>query len=117
MSTSALGEDDNADDARLDQEGGERLSPKEPDAESQHGIDQESIEEMDNIVNSFRHDEIMKLKALSKILSILNVNQSRTERSKNAAVEYYTKTLDEIQALSSSAAWRGELVRDTLGSG
>jgi len=70
---------------------------------------------MDDIVESFRHDEIMKLKALSNIISILDRNQSRTERAKDAAIEYYAKTLDEVQLLSASVAQRGEIIGDMLG--
>jgi len=50
-----------------------------------------------------RHEEISKLKALSNTISILDFNPSRIELAKDAAVEYYTKTCDEVEALTSSA--------------
>jgi len=67
----------------------------------------ESIEYMDEVVNNFRCGEITKLKALSNIISILDFNPSRTEPAKDAAVEYYAKTLNEVEALASSAVKRG----------
>jgi len=79
-------------------------------------IEQESIEQMDNIVDSFRSNKITKLKALSTIISILDLNPSRTEGAKDAAVEYYTKTLDKVQALSSSAVRRGGIIENALES-
>ena len=68
----------------------------------------ESIEYMDEVVDSFRQNEISKLKALSNIISILDFNPSRTEEAKDAAVQYYAKTLDEVEALASSAVKRGQ---------
>jgi len=62
----------------------------------------ESIEYMDKVVDNFRHGKITKLKALSNIISILNFNPSRTEPAKDAAVEYYVKTLNKVEALTSS---------------
>ena len=50
--TSTLRPNDNPEDEEPNQDSGERLSPNKPDAESQFGI------EMDDIVESFRHDEI-----------------------------------------------------------
>ncbi|KIJ90179.1 hypothetical protein K443DRAFT_116981, partial [Laccaria amethystina LaAM-08-1] len=111
--TSTPRANDNAEEEVLERETRERLSSDEPD---EFEIDKESIEEMDEIVENFRRDKITKLKALSTIISILDGNQSRTERAKDAAVEYYAKTLDEVQSLSSSAVRRGELIGDTLGS-
>ena len=58
---------------------------------------------MDDVVESFRQDEITKLKALSQIISILDFNPSRTEKAKDAAVEYYSRTLNEVEALASAA--------------
>ena len=66
-----------------------------------------SIEYMDEVVDSFRQNENSKLKALSNIISILNFNPSRTEEAKDAAVQYYAKTLDEVEALASSVVKRG----------
>ena len=63
---------------------------------------------MDEVVEDFRRNEITKLKALSKIISILDFNPSRTEEGKDAAVESYAKTLEEIESLASSATRRGE---------
>ena len=63
---------------------------------------------MDDVVENFRREELTKLKALSNIISILNFNPSRTERAKDAAVEHYACTLDEIEALATSAIKRGE---------
>jgi len=67
----------------------------------------ESIEYMDEVVNNFRRGEITKLKALSNIISILDFNPSRTEPAKDAAVVYYAKTLNKVEALASSAVKRG----------
>lgn len=69
---------------------------------------------MDDVVENFRENKLMKLKALSTIISILDLNPSSSEGAKDSAVEYYAKTLDEIQALSSSATWRGELAQHAL---
>ena len=87
-----------------------------PDDRGSNQIDEECIEQMDDIVESFRSNEITKLKALSTIISILDLNPSRTEGAKDAAVEYYAKTLDEIEALSSSAVRRGRIAESALGS-
>jgi len=57
---------------------------------------------MDKVIDNFRHGEITKLKALSNIISILDFNPSRTEPAKDAAVEYYVKTLNKVEALTSS---------------
>jgi len=71
-------------------------------------LEDESIKYMDEVIDSFRHEEISKLKALSNTISILDFNLSRIEWAKDAAVEYYTKTRDEVEALASSAIrqWR-----------
>ena len=53
-------------------------------------------------VNNFRQGEITKLKALSNIISILEFNVSRTNQAKDAAIKYYAKTLDKVEALASS---------------
>jgi len=90
------------------------LSPEDNDRGEQPDIEEECIEQMDNIVKVFRSNEITKLKALSSIISILNLNPSRTEQAKDAAVEYYAKTLNKVQALSSSAIRRGDIARDAL---
>jgi len=90
------------------------LSPEDDDRGEQPDIEEECIKQMDNIVEVFRSNEIMKLKVLSSIISILDLNPSRTEWAKDTAVKYYAKTLDEVQALSSSAIWRGDIARDTL---
>ena len=79
-------------------------------------IEQECIEQMDDLVENFRCNEITKLKALSSIISILDLNPSRSERAKDAAVEYYAKTLDEVQALSSSAVRRGTIAENAFDS-
>jgi len=67
----------------------------------------ESIEYMDEVVNNFRRGEITKLKVLSNIISILDFNPSRTEPAKDAAIEYYAKTLNKVEALASSVVKRG----------
>jgi hypothetical protein len=87
-----------------------------PDDRESNQIEEECIEQMDDIVESFRSNEITKLKALSTIISILDLNPSRTEGAKDAAVECYAKTLDEIQALSSSAVRRSRIAERALGS-
>ena len=79
----------------------------ELDGEEKRNPEDKSIEYMDDVVDSFRRKEISKLKALSNIISILNFNPSRTEEAKDAAVEYYAKTLDEVEAIDSSAVKRG----------
>ena len=75
--------------------------------EQQHPED-ECIEYMDDVVESFRRGELTKLKALSQIISILNFNPSRTEEAKDAAIEYYSRTLNEVEALASSVTRQGE---------
>ena len=70
--------------------------------EQQHPED-ECIKYMDDIVESFRQGELTKLKALSQIISILDFNPSRTEEAKDAAIKYYSRTLNEVEALASSA--------------
>ena len=57
---------------------------------------------MDDVVECFRQEELTKLKALSNIISILDFNPSRTKRAKDTAVKYYSRTLDEIEALATS---------------
>ena len=78
------------------------------DPDEEYSLEEESINLMDEIVENFRRKEITKLKALSNIISILNFNPSRTECAKDAAVEHYSCTLNEIEALATSAAQRGE---------
>ena len=51
------------------------------------------------------------------IILILNINTSSSQRAKDSAVKYYGKTLDEIEALSSSASRRGELAQQALQQG
>jgi hypothetical protein len=63
---------------------------------------------MDNVVEDFREKKVTKLKALSQIISILDFNPARTEEAKDASVEHYSRTLDEIEALASSATRRGD---------
>ena len=78
------------------------------DEDEQRNPEDECIEYMDDIVENFRRNEVTKLKALTQIISILDFNPSRTEEAKDAAVEYYSKTLNEVEALASSATKRGE---------
>ena len=78
------------------------------DPDEEYSLEEESINLMDEIVENFRRKEITKLKALSNIISILDFNPSITERAKDAAVEHYSRTLNEIEALATSAAQRGE---------
>jgi len=59
-------------------------------------------------VDNFRQGEITKLKALSNIISILEFNVSRTNQAKDAAIKYYAKTLDEVEALASSVVKQGK---------
>ena len=80
-------------------------------------IEKESIEQMDDVIESFRQSKLTKLKALSTIISILDLNRSSSEQAKDSAVKYYERTLDEIQALSSSASRRGELAQQALQRG
>ncbi|EDR00219.1 uncharacterized protein LACBIDRAFT_334345 [Laccaria bicolor S238N-H82] len=84
------------------------------DNEERSEIEQECIEQMDDLVESFRTNEITKLKALSCIISILDLNPSRSEEAKDAAVEYYAKTLNEVHALSSSAIRRGRITQSAF---
>jgi hypothetical protein len=117
LNASPAPEDGNNGNDRLDLRGnhlsrGNDESPgvDEVDKSNQGGDgnpEDKSIEYMDEVVDCFRRDEITKLKALSNIISILDFNPSRTERAKDAAVEYYAKTLDEVEALASSAIKRG----------
>ena len=76
--------------------------------DDESALEEESINLMDDVVENFRREELTKLKALSNIISILDFNPSRTERAKDAAVEHYARTLDEIEALATSAIKRGE---------
>jgi hypothetical protein len=71
-------------------------------------LEEESISLMDDVVESFRSEEITKLKALSNIISILDFNPSRTERAKDLAVEHYSRTLDEVEAIAIAAVKRGQ---------
>ena len=87
---------------------GEEPTQEELDGDEQRNPEDECIEYMDNIVENFRRGEVTKLKALSQIISILDFNPSRTEEAKDAAVEYYSRTLGEVEALASSAIKRGE---------
>ncbi|EDR05133.1 uncharacterized protein LACBIDRAFT_303490 [Laccaria bicolor S238N-H82] len=80
----------------------------EPNSGGRPQLEEESIKYMDDVVNKFRKGEITKLKALSNIISILDFDPSRTNRAKDAAVEFYAKTLDEYAALASSAVKRGK---------
>ena len=83
-----------------------RGNDEDPDQE--YSLEEESINLMDEIVENFRCKEIMKLKALSNIISILNFNLSRIECTKDATVEHYSCTLNEIEPLATSAAQQGE---------
>ena len=87
------------------------------DGDEQQNPEDECIEYMDDIVNNFRRNEVTKLKALTQIIPILDFNPSRTEEAKDAAVEYYSKTLNEVEALASSATKRGEHATIGLRSG
>ena len=58
---------------------------------------------MDDIIESFKREEITKLKTLSQIISILNFNPSRTEEAKDTAVKYYSRIVNEVKALTSAA--------------
>ena len=71
-------------------------------------MDEESINLIDDVVENFRSKEITKLKALCNIITILDFDTSRSEKTKDAAVEYYSRTLNEIEALAASAIKRGE---------
>ena len=82
--------------------------------ENERALDEESINLMDDVVESFRSKEITKLKALLNIITILDFDTSRTEKTKDVAVEYYSHTLDEIEALATSAVKRGEHVQRGL---
>jgi hypothetical protein len=76
-------------DAEIGDESGEnsiierrqRVSPEDDITRERHTIEDKCIEHMDEIVESFRSNEITKLKALSTIVSILDLNPSRTERA------------------------------------
>ena len=113
-------------EVRHEQRGSSRIESPPGDEENPNGEDSpgddeqnpedECIKYMDDVVETFRRKETMKLKALSQIISILNFNPSRTEQAKDAAVEYYARTLNEIEALASSAAKRGEHAIDRLHS-
>ncbi|KIK02791.1 hypothetical protein K443DRAFT_5817 [Laccaria amethystina LaAM-08-1] len=107
------------------EDGDERFArPSTPDDErddNQGSIDgdgqsleQESIDLMDDIVENFRSKGITKLKALSNIISILDFNPSRSEQAKDAAVEYYSRMLNEINALATSAFRWGEHAQRSL---
>ena len=102
------------DEGDPDREPGERGSRDDSIEREGDFIESESIEQMDDVVENFRENKLTKLKALSTIISILDLNPSSSERAKDSAVEYYAKTLDEIQALSSSATRRGELAQHAL---
>ena len=69
---------------------------------------------MDDVVESFRCEEISKLKALSNIISILDFNPSRAERTKDLAVEHYSWTLDEVKALAITAIKQGQHAQQGL---
>jgi len=62
---------------------------------------------MDDVVDSFQWKEIMKFKALSNILTVLDSNTTKPEKTKDAAVKYYSRTLNEIEALAASAIRQG----------
>ena len=70
-------------------------------------LEQGSINLMDDVVNSFRRKEITKFKALSNILAVLDSNTTKPEKTKDAPVKYYSRTLNEIEALAASAIRRG----------
>ena len=82
--------------------------------DNKSALEDESINLMDDIVKNFRHEEITRLKALCNIISILNFNPSRTKWAKNVAVEHYSHTLDEIEALATSVIKWGEHVQQGL---
>jgi len=71
-------------------------------------LEQDSINLMDDVVDSFRWKEIMKFKALLNILAVLDSNTTKPEKTKDAAVNYYSRTLNEIKALAASAIRRGQ---------
>ena len=104
-----IGEDDHEQHVRPSTQGGDGDSPRdsrdEPRDEDnkESALEEELINLMDDIVESFRREEISKLKALSNIISILDFNLSRAERTKVLAVEHYSRTLDEVKALAITA--------------
>ena len=71
----------------------ERATPEDDisggDRNNEHTLDEESINLMDNVVENFRSKEITKLKALCNIITILDFDTCRSEKTKDAAVEYY----------------------------
>lgn len=77
-------------------------------------FEQESINLMDDVVESFRRKETTKLKALSTIIGILDSNTTKPEKTKDAAVESYSRTLNEVEALAASAIRRGQQVQQGL---
>ena len=83
-------------------------NPGREDHNNDSALEEEAIDLMDDVVESFRSKEITKLKALSKIFTILDFSTSRPEKTKDAAAEYYSRTLNEIEALAATAIKRGE---------
>ena len=105
--TSLASEDRHDRNVRRDSTGMHSPQPDNPneggfDGDEQRNPEDECIEYMDDIVDNFRQNEVMKLKAITQIILILDFNPSRTEEAKDAAVEYYSKTLNEVEALASS---------------
>ena len=109
-----IGEDDHEQHVRPSTPGGDgdyltdsRNDPRDED-NKESALKEESINLMDDIVKIFRRKEISKLKALSNIISILDFNPSRAERTKDLAVKHYSWTLDEVEALTLTAIKQGQ---------
>ncbi|KIJ91210.1 hypothetical protein K443DRAFT_14592 [Laccaria amethystina LaAM-08-1] len=83
-------------------------NPDDPNGDEEPTPEAQCIEYMDDVVEDFRENKITKLKALSQMISILDFNPARTEEAKDASVEHYLRTLNEIEALTSAATKRGE---------
>jgi len=69
---------------------------------------------MDDVIDSFRQKEITKFKALLNILAVLNSNTTKPEKTKDATVNYYSHTLNEIKALAASVIRQGQRTQRRL---
>ena len=87
--------------SRIESPPGDEENPNRNNSpgDDEQNPEDECIKYMDDVVETFRRKETMKLKARSQIISILDFNPSRTEEAKDAAVKYYARTLNEIEAL------------------
>jgi len=96
----SIGENDN--EQRRGQPTPDNDISGEEDCDNKHTLDEEPTNLMDNDIKSFRRKGVTKLKALSNIITILDFDTLRTEKTKDTAVKYYSHMINKIEVLAAS---------------